>query len=207
MKKILIENSKISTLNTKQKELNENINSDSLVFYSVPIWRLDEKNLNNRIYPYSLGEKIVEQNLVTYCYNNHPEDEISQDYNSVKAIAKNPQINENNLCVDIHLVDKSFGLKLKEIVNAGSEIGVSSVGYGTLNENNEIITEDYELVRYLDFVLNPSYSVYISNENNSKRETEEEIGEETSNPIEETTVSIFEEELEEINKRFNKWKN
>ncbi len=207
MKTLLIENSKISTLNSKSKELSENINSDNLIFYSVPIWKLNEKNQNNRIYPYSLGEKIVEQNLITYCYNNHPDNELSQDYNSVKAIAKNPQILENKLCVDIHLVDKPFGEKLKEIVNAGSEIGVSSVGYGSLNENNEIITEEYELVRYLDFVLHPSYNVYITDENNSISNSENKTEEETSNSVKETTVSISKEELEEINKRFKKWKN
>ena len=46
-------------------------------------------------------------------------------------------------------------------------IGVSSVGYGSIDENG-VIQEDYEIVRYLDFVAMPAGLVYAKpkNENN-----------------------------------------
>lgn len=210
MKQLLFENTKINTLNTKHSELVESSNesTDSLIFYQVPIWRLGERNANNRIYPEDLGERIVQEDKITFCYNNHPEEEYDQDFNSVKAIAKNPQIIDKNLCVDVHLVEKPFGEKLKEITKAGADIGVSSVGYGLLDDDGVVITEDYELVRYLDFVLYPSYGVYITNKNTkAESETTETTEEETSETVDETAVSIPDEELEAINKRFKKWKN
>jgi hypothetical protein len=217
MKELLIENISLKTIHTKNEELTEEVSSGSndLVFYSVPVWRLDEKNLNGRIYTTALAERLIAENKITYSYCNHPDEEYTQDFNSVKAVTKNPQIKEGNLCVDVHLVDNAFGNKLKAIVNAGSEVGVSSVGYGTLNTENVIEEDSYELVRYLDFVLNPSYSVFITDQNNEVKENtkntdsdlENKVIEETSEVTEEATVSISEDELEVINKRFNKWKN
>lgn len=221
MKELLIENISLKSINTKNEELTEGVNSNSgdLIFYGVPIWKLDERNLNGRIYTTELAERIITENAITYSYCNHPEEEYSQDFNSVKAVTKNPRIIEGCLCVDIHLVERPFGEKLKAIVEAGSEVGVSSVGYGTLDKDNVIEEDSYELVRYLDFVLNPSYSVFITDENNQVKEDDEikeekadseledKVDEETSDSTEETTVSISDEELDAINKRFNKWKN
>ena len=220
MKELLIENISLQTIHTKNEELIEGVTSsfDSSIFYAVPIWKLDEKNLNGRIYTTALAERLIAENKITYSYCNHPDEEYAQDFNSVKAVTKNPRIKEGNLCVDVHLVDQAFGNKLKAIVEAGSEVGVSSVGYGTLNKENVIEEDSYELVRYLDFVLNPSYSVFITDENNEVKEDEEiientdsdleeQVTDETSEVTEEATVSISEDELDVINKRFNKWKN
>jgi hypothetical protein len=220
MKELLIENISLKTINTKRSELTEEVNtvSDSMIFYSVPVWRLDEVNLNGRTYTTTLAERLIAENAITYSYCDHPDEEYAQDFNSVKAVSKNPQIVEGNLCVDVHLVDREFGEKLKAIVKAGSEVGVSSVGYGSMNEANVIEADSFELVRYLDFVLNPSYSVFITDENNEVKENEEivdntdsdleeKLDEKTLDSSEETTVSISEDELEVINKRFNKWKN
>lgn len=220
MKKLLIENISLKSLQTRSEELTEDTkpSSDSLAFYAVPVWRLDERNLNGRIYTTALAERLIAENAITYSYCNHPDEEYAQSFDSVKAITKNPRIIEGNLCVDVHLVERPFGEKLKDIVNAGGEIGVSSVGYGTLDKENIIEASSYELVRYLDFVLNPSYSVFITDKNNevtedenknedTESDLEEQVIEETSEITEEATVSISEEELEVINKRFKKWKN
>lgn len=220
MKKLLIENISLKSLQTRSEELTEDTkpSSDSLAFYAVPVWRLDERNLNGRIYTTALAERLIAENAITYSYCNHPDEEYAQSFDSVKAITKNPRIIEGNLCVDVHLVERPFGEKLKDIVNAGGEIGVSSVGYGTLDKENIIEASSYELVRYLDFVLNPSYSVFITDKNNevtedenknedTESDLEEQVIEETSEITEEATVSISKEELEVINKRFKKWKN
>lgn len=85
--------------------------------------------------------------------------------------------------------------KLKGIVNSGGEFGVSSVWYGTLDKENIIEADSYELVRYLDFVLYPSYSVFITDENNDVKENTKNTDSYLENNIKEETPEITEETI------------
>lgn len=221
-KKLLIENILLENINkTSLQESVEGTITNVVVFKEVKIWRLDSENLNGRIYPTSLGEKIVSQGKITFCYDNHPFDEMSMSYKDVRAVAKNPKIKEGYLVVDLHFVDTAFANKIETIIELGGKVGVSSVGYGLLDENNVIDANSYELVRYCDTVINPSYEVYIEDENIQPEEKEEQVEEvqldeepqlevETSAESEEASVSVEQisnEELEDIKKRFEVMKN
>jgi hypothetical protein len=216
-KKLLIENILLENINkTSLQESVEGTITNVVVFKDVKIWRLDSENLNGRIYPTALAERIVSEGRITFGYDNHPQDEFLMSFKDVKAIEKNPKIKEGFLVVDLHFVDTAFANKLETIIELGGKVGVSSVGYGILDENNVIDVNSYELVRYADTVINPSYQVYIGEENIQPEEQEEHVEEvqleeepqlevETSTESEETPVSvcpISSEELENIKKRF-----
>lgn len=192
---IKIEEQKVITEAEKQEV-------DILGGYKVPIWVLDTPNLNGRIYTSGLAEKIVNEGYITYAFDGHPEEEVENTIGEVKGIGKNPVIEEGVLWVEAYFVDEDYYSKIERILNHNSKVGLSSVGYGELDEDGKIIEDTYTLVRYFDFVLNPSYNVYIKNDNEKVSEgSKEETGSTASTEAEEqssTEDKVSDVELETI---------
>lgn len=144
--------------------------------WEAPIWKLGVLNLNGRVYPAELGKRIVAENRVTVSYDGHDGDRFG-DYAPVKAVCKNPRIEDDCLWVEIFVIDEEYEAKLASISELGVQIGVSSVGYGETDDNGLVNPHTYELVRYLDFVTSPSGQVYaVKKESTDQGEVEEEEG-------------------------------
>jgi hypothetical protein len=137
--------------------------------WEAPVWRLGVLNLNGRIYPEDLAKRIVAENKVTVAYDGHDGDRFG-DYEPVKAVVKNPRIQDGLMYVEIFVVDPAYQEKLKAIADLGVQIGVSSVGYGETDANGLVNTHTYELVRYLDFVTTPSGQVYATTKESADTE-------------------------------------
>jgi len=143
----------------------------------VPVWRLDQKNLNGRIYGRDLAEKVIENNLATVCLADHPKEEGS--VKDIMAVAKNPRIMGDIMYAECYFVDDDFAKKVNRIVELGSAVGVSSSAFGDVDAQGRVMAEGFELERYFDFVLNPSYQVFIDKSVlNGKNVLEFEEGEE-----------------------------
>lgn len=125
----------------------------------VPVWRLDQKNLNGRIYGRDLAEKVIANNLATVCLADHPKEEGS--VKDIMAVAKNPRIMGDIMYAECYFVDDDFAKKVNRIVELGSAVGVSSSAFGDVDAQGRVMAEGFELERYFDFVLNPSYQVFI----------------------------------------------
>lgn len=137
------------------------------------IWRLGERNLNGRTYTKEVAEKVIKEKPSTVAYDGHFADAVSgNEYGIAKAICKNPRIESNILKVDIEFVDDDFERKIERIAGAGVPVGVSSVGFGEVDEKGNIIPETYSLVRYLDFVTSPAGEVYATKENKEAKNSE-----------------------------------
>jgi chromosome segregation ATPase len=122
--------------------------------YTFKIWELDQKNLNERVYSTPLAKRVIEQDKVTLGLSNHPEDD--GDVRDIFAVEKNPRVEEGWMVTDFFLVGDKGG-HVKEILEAGGSIGVSSSALGELNESTgEVMVESFELERYGDHVMNPS---------------------------------------------------
>lgn len=161
-------------------------NPDSEVWTSE-VWRLDEVNLNGRVYTTELAEKIVKEGAKTMAYDGHDADWLAgHDYEPAVAYCDNPRIENKCLVVDIHFLesqkDSASVKNIRELYKAGIPIGVSSVGYGTINDDG-IVQMDYELIRYLDFVSMPAGLVYAAPKKESETDPEPE-----PQPAEETVV-------------------
>ena len=133
-------------------------------YWTAEVWRLDEVNLNGRVYSTELAQRIVKEGLKTMAYDGHEADwKSGHDYAPAIAYCENPRIENGCLVVDIHFLesqkDNPSVKNIRELFKAGLPIGVSSVGYGSIDENG-VIQQDYELVRYLDFVAMPAGLVY-----------------------------------------------
>lgn len=134
--------------------------------FEVPVWRLDKKNLNNRVYSRRLGEKVVKEykDLVTVNLADHPEGDSDGSVKDILAVSKNPHIRDGVLYVDTYPVDESFANKLERIVELGGGLGVSSSCYGDVDGDGNVLEEDFEVTRWHDFVLSPSYEVFVTQE-------------------------------------------
>lgn len=165
---LLIESGTLKVIRTIQ-ESEGNPESD---VWTAEVWRLDEVNLNGRVYGTELAQRIVKEGIKTMAYDGHDADWRSgHDFSPAIAYCDNPRIENKCLVVDIHFLEsqrENASVKnIRELYKAGLPIGVSSVGYGSMDENG-VIQEDYEIVRYLDFVAMPAGLVYAKpkNENN-----------------------------------------
>lgn len=129
--------------------------------WTASIWKLDQKNLNGRIYSTELAKKICAENKVTVAYDGHDVNwATGEEYGISKAVCLNPRIEGEELRVDIKFVDKDYEALLTFLAEEGVAIGVSSVGYGETDDYGRIKEDTYELVRYLDFVTMPAGEVY-----------------------------------------------
>lgn len=154
------------TESTRLVEANGNF-YNCLSCYKIPVWKLDEKNLNGRVYPRSLAEKIVRENKVTVALDGHPEDDnyvpLLKD---VIAVGKNPSIEENILWVYCYFVDEEYDKKAHRIMDLGFPLQQSSSGLGEVDAFDTVISETYELERYFDLLVqDSSYQVFTSKEN------------------------------------------
>ena len=129
--------------------------------YKVPVWRLDKRNLNERVYSTKLAEKVIEQGKITVACDSHMDE---PKYEDVKAVGKNPTIEDGIMWVECSFVDEAFHKKAERLIEAGAGLGLSSSAWGDQDSNGNILEEGFEIDRYFDFVLDPSYEVYMTKE-------------------------------------------
>jgi hypothetical protein len=161
--------------------------------YTFPISKPGQKNLNERIYPVKLWEKVIkeQQGFGNYGLMDHPEKEGSTK--DAFCVWRNVRFSENKKLVlaDAYLFGP-WGRQVKEALEAGGKVGLSTSGFGEFEKDEMTVRADtYELERVADHVLNPSYAVFgeqdhvIPTEKEIKKESFEK--EETINIIKEDT--------------------
>jgi len=206
-KQLLRENIEIKAGDRRALPLTEstsvfNVNGQkvrALAAFSFPTSRPDKLNLNDRIYNTPLWNRVIllGQGIGAFGLTDHPE-----DGGSVKdtwCVWQNPRIEmfkgEKVVMVDAYLFGK-WGQHALDALNAGGTIGLSSVGYGEfLADNKTIDPETFELVRFADWVLDPSYAVF--------GDKTKEIPEEKQENVEKKLPSA---KSEDVNKKENSMK-
>jgi hypothetical protein len=159
--------------------------------YTFPISRPGKENLNGRVYNEKLWKNSVKRlaDSSTFGLMDHPQEEGSTK--DIWCVWRNLRFSEakDTVVADAYLIGK-WGEMVKEILEAGGKVGLSTSGYGEFLEDHKTIDPDsYELERVADFVFNPSYEVYGSQENIiSQEESTEKDG----------TMKINEEIIEDL---------
>lgn len=155
----------------KGKELRETLYLNAPVLqeaegkrrWTADVWKLDEINANGRIYSTALAQRICAEAKKTLARDGHDSDwKKGEEYEGTKAICGNPRIEDRKLVVDIDFIDEEYEKMLATIASKGVPIGVSSVGWGEVDESGLVIPETYEMVRFLDFVTCPAGDVYAN---------------------------------------------
>jgi len=164
IEKILVPSSRIVKLDIPLTEATvEGTQYKALAVYRFPFTRPGQKNLNGRIYPYKLWDRIFQlfrtKSTVSLC--NHPEDD--GDPARIWAVLRNPGYSEDRTLgmVDCYILDNELGRTANGMLLAGGDLGLSSSGIGDFEADGVTVEADtYELERFFDWVLNPSYSVF-----------------------------------------------
>lgn len=136
-----------------------------LASFTFPISRPDKENLNERTYTTTLWLEVIKKKMGEGSYGlmDHPKEEGSTKDRF--CVWHNIRIVESKIEGTIVVADAYlFGAWGKEVLaglEAGGEVGLSTVGWGEFEEDNKtIVAETFELDRVADFVLHPSYEVY-----------------------------------------------
>ncbi len=138
--------------------------------YTFPISRPGKKNLNNRIYGYALWDRMIRERQGERKFGvcDHPADTSEQPDGSVLktfCVWRNMRYSEDKKLVlmDCYAFGEGTGQHFVDAIRAGGMPGFSSVGYGDFLEDGVTIDpETYELDRPADWVMNPSYEVFGS---------------------------------------------
>jgi hypothetical protein len=161
---ILVPASKIIKLDIPLSETTvEGTPYKALAVYRFPFTRPGQKNLNGRIYPFKLWDRIFQlfKTKATVSLCNHPEDD--GDPARIWAVLRNPGYSEDRTLglVDCYILDNELGRTANGVLLAGGDLGLSSSGIGDFEADGVTVEADtYELERFFDWVLNPSYSVF-----------------------------------------------
>lgn len=155
---------------TNQQSLVESSNGNQYkslaIIRNVPVTKFTE-NANGRIYPRPLWENVVRNKLAegTYCLADHPVGDSDGSVKDIVGVWRNFKLKEDKGVADLYLVGK-LGQHFLETLEAGGSNGLSSVGFGELQEDEKTVDpESYELLRLSDWVLSPSQGVYAKSDN------------------------------------------
>ena len=160
----------------------------------------EKKNGNGRVYPCKVLQKEIKNYQVVIKDNralgelDHPDDSVI-NLRNVSHIVTDMWWEGNDVMGKIKILDTPSGRILKDLINAGVKLGISSRGMGSVKESmgNTIVQEDFELICF-DIVSEPSTpNAYIYPETNK-----------TIQPIRIKESKIQEKESLIINDLFNK---
>jgi len=132
------------------------------VFLSGIMQRANARNGNGRVYPLEILQrevgnykKLVEERRALGELD-HPDDSVINLKNASHLITE-VWWDTDALMGKIQVLDTPSGKVLKELVNAGVKLGISSRGMGSVHESNgdTIVEDDFQLICF-DMVSEPS---------------------------------------------------
>jgi hypothetical protein len=172
---------------------------NGVLYLSGRIQTADKKNGNGRSYPYSVlkreidnYKKIVQDNRA--CGElDHPDDSVI-NLKNVSHIITDVWWEGKDVMGKIKVLDTPSGRILKDLINAGVKLGISSRGLGSVKESmgNTVVQEDFELICF-DMVSEPSTpNAYVYPKEQS-RMYENKINEAKQNIVDDLFKKILED--------------
>ena len=145
-------------LSEREKREMEN----GVVYLSGRLQTADKKNGNGRSYPYKVlkremdnYKKLVQDNRA--CGElDHPDDSVI-NLKNVSHVVTDVWWEGKDVMGKIKVLDTPSGRILKDLINAGIKLGISSRGLGSVKESmgSTVVQEDFELICF-DMVSEPS---------------------------------------------------
>lgn len=123
----------------------------------------NKSNRNGRIYPMSLWQNVVNSDYVKEMINNHslfgeadhPETRLEISLQNVSHAINDLWIEGDKVMAIIDILPTPMGKIISELLDYGTNIGISSRGAGTVLRDNSVDPDDYQFVTF-DFVARPS---------------------------------------------------
>tara|TARA_A100000172_G_scaffold74409_1_gene56471 strand:+ start:236 stop:859 length:624 start_codon:yes stop_codon:yes gene_type:complete len=149
--------------------------SNGAMYLSGRIQTCEKKNGNGRIYPCKVLKREVQKYEEVIKDNrglgelDHPDDSVI-NLRNVSHMITDLWWDGNDVMGKIKILDTPSGRVVKDLINAGVKLGISSRGMGSVQESmgNSVVQEDFELICF-DIVSEPSTpNAYIHPEQSSK---------------------------------------
>ena len=164
---ILLKSSAYKKVERPLMESEQNLMVEGNTYKALAVYRFEftrpgQKNLNGRVYPYALWDRVIALSPVTLALMDHPE-EGAGNPKDVWAVVRNPQYSEDKSVVyaDAYIIDNENGRSALGVLEAGGDLGLSSSGFGDfLSDGITVDPDTFTLERYFDWVLQPSYEVF-----------------------------------------------
>ena len=153
-------------------EVNENVevlveedkNGKKSLFISGPFMMSEVKNKNGRMYPKGVLMKEVKRYNTEYVDKNRAFGELGHpDGPGINLERVSHMITElkedgNNVMGKAKIMDTPYGQIVKNLIDNGAQLGVSSRGMGSLEEKNgvKVVKDDFYLATAADIVADPS---------------------------------------------------
>ena len=136
--------------------------ANGMIYLSGRIQTADKKNGNGRSYPFKVLKREID-NYSNVIKDNralgeldHPDDSVI-NLRNVSHIVTDVWWEGKDVMGKIKVLDTPSGRILKDLINAGVKLGISSRGLGSVKESmgNTVVQEDFELICF-DIVSEPS---------------------------------------------------
>lgn len=122
-----------------------------------------KSNRNGRVYPRKLWENVVNSDYVKEMINNHslfgeadhPETRLEISLQNVSHAINDLWIEDDKVMAIIDILPTPMGKIISELLDYGTNLGISSRGAGTVLADNSVDPEDYQFVTF-DYVGRPS---------------------------------------------------
>jgi len=166
--------------------------ANGTLYLSGRLQTADKQNGNGRVYPSEVLKREVGNYMKAVKDNracgelDHPDDSVV-NLKNVSHIVTDIWWEGNDVMGKLKVVDTPSGRILKDLVNAGVKLGISSRGLGSVTEaaNGTVTVEqDFQLICF-DIVAEPSTpEAYVFPQNQSRMETRlREVKENSINDI------------------------
>jgi len=149
----------------KIKVIKEQAEGGSKNYYITGVFmQAEQPNKNERIYPISILQREVKRYTDEYILKNrafgelgHPEGPII-NLERVSHMIKELYQDGNNFIGKAKILDTPYGKIVKNLIDEGASLGVSSRGVGSLIERGNLseVQEDFYLASAADIVADPS---------------------------------------------------
>ena len=147
-----------------QYELEESEGQPKKYFLEGIFMQADQKNRNGRLYPKSILAKEVKRYSEKYIKSNrafgelgHP-DGPTVNLDRVSHMITDLKEDGSNFVGRAKVMDTPYGKIVKNLIDEGAKLGVSSRGMGSLkpNKDAQVVQSDFYLATAADIVADPS---------------------------------------------------
>ena len=123
------------------------------------------KNSNGRVYPMQVLDEQVKKYTDNYVNQNRAYGELGHpsgptiNLERVSHMITDLYQDGNNFIGEAKIMDTPYGKIVKNLMDEGAQIGVSSRGMGSLKDNGngtQVVQKDYHLATAADIVADPS---------------------------------------------------
>lgn len=156
----------ITEINEQINVITEDVETGGKNFYIEGIFmQAEQKNRNGRLYPMEVLAKEADRYIAEYVNRNRAYGELGHpegptiNLERVSHMIKELKQSGNDFVGKAKIMDTPYGNIVKNLMNEGACLGVSTRGMGSLEERSDgtrVVKDDFYLATAADIVADPS---------------------------------------------------